>query len=510
MMANILKEPTGNFNPTRPLTRDIEIIEKLKERWFQCTHCDAESQSFKAFEFCKQKRHEVITVYRPAELSQKQIEEQKIFKNDDHDLVAELIKKEKHFLTLRETDDIWYYNDEEGIYKPYGNTIIEDQCQRLIHRCKNQATREVIGTIKRDNTRIDSSELFDSKIICALDGILESDFTIKSHSPEYMVYSKLPFNLKPKYVNLKLWNHILTIIDVRDINLIMELIWICVSWTNPFKKMFIFKGIQDTQKTALANIITWIIGKKNVSTQKPETFLEKGSRFATSHFIGKRMNIAGEIGNFTEQWLENQKALVGGEEQNTETKFSNAERIFNPEHFVFLYTTNSLGEIYSKINDNSVITRFQFIIFRNQLLESKKNGQWFNSFFKDDEDKQTAIDTLVMIIINYIKVQQLGKIPKTKWSNIEDTKKILHEQMPIEDKYFAEKRIFYKPGSKISFAEIKEDFESYIKKDIKPQELGIILKKNGLKSNSSSGVVYYKEYTLKKKESKGDKAVNDY
>ena len=75
MMANIFKEPTGNFDPTRPLTRDIDIIEKPKEKWFQCTHCDAESQSFKAFEFCKQKRHEVIAVYRPAELSQKQIEE---------------------------------------------------------------------------------------------------------------------------------------------------------------------------------------------------------------------------------------------------------------------------------------------------------------------------------------------------------------------------------------------------------------------------------------------------
>lgn len=371
---NIFKDPIG-FDPNTTLTKDLLIEEPPKEKWFQCTSCDYESQSFKAFEICKKNHHEIITIYRPAERSVNDFNNNKVFKNDNWDIVADIIQKENYFLTLRENDEIWYFNKDEGIYKPYGNTIIEDKCQRLIGKCKNQTTREVIGTIKRNNTRIDQSQLFDSKIICAIDGILESDFTIKDHSPEYMVYSKLPFNLEPKYTNLKLWNHILTIIDIRDINLIMELIWICISWNNPFKKMFIFKGIHDTQKTTLANIITWIIGKNNVATQKPETFLDKGSRFATSKFIGKRMNLAGEIGNWKEQWLENQKALVGGEEQNTETKFSNEGRIFNPEHFVFLYTTNHLGDIYSKIDDNSVITRFQFIIFRNQLLDSKKNGQ---------------------------------------------------------------------------------------------------------------------------------------
>jgi hypothetical protein len=507
---NIFKESIG-FDPNKALTNDIEIIERQKEKWYQCTHCEHESKSFKAFEICKKNKHEIITIYKPAIISDNPLENQKAFKNDDWDIVAGIIKKERDFITLRENDEIWYYQKDEGIYKPYGNTIIEDACQRLINKCKNQTVREVIGTIKRNNTRIDQSQLFDSKTICALDGILESDFTINSHSPEYMVYSKLPFNLKPKYTNLKLWNHILTIIDPYDINLIMELIWICITWNNPFKKMFIFKGPQDTQKTTLANIITWIIGKKNVSTQKPETFLSKGSRFATSHFIGKRINIAGEIGNFTEQWLENQKALVGGEEQNTESKFSNEERLFNPEHFVFLYTTNNLGDIYSKIDDNSVITRFQFVIFRNQLSDKKKNGQWYNSFFKDEEDRQTALDTIVRIVINYKKAQELGKIPKTTWSNIEDTKRILHEQMPIEDKYFKEKRIFYKAGAKTFFADIKKDFESYIGKEIKPQELGIILKKNGLKAHSSNGIVFYNEWKLANKEPKqGGKGINEY
>ena len=74
-----------------------------------------------------------------------------------------------------------------------------------------------------------------------------------------------------------------------------------------------------------------------------------------------------------------------------------------------------------------------------------------------------------------------------------------------------EKRIFYKPGSKLSFADVKQDFESFTGKDIKPQELGIILKKNGYHSVKSNGLVFYKEVELKKNELKGvKKGVNDY
>ena len=138
--------------------------------------------------------------------------------------------------------------------------------------------------------------------------------------------------------------------------------------------MFVFKGLTNTQKSTLADILVWIIGAANVSRQKPEAFLSKNSRFGTSKFIGKRMNIASEIANLTEDMLENQKSLIGAELHNTERKSDNAERYFNPTRFLFLYTTNHLGKIYSSIDDNSVTTRFQFLIFRNQIDETKANG----------------------------------------------------------------------------------------------------------------------------------------
>ena len=423
--------------------------------------------------------------------------EPKAYRNENWDLVASEIQSDNNFLTLRENKDIWYYNKSEGIYKPFGHTIIEEACQRMINRCNNKTVREIIETIRRNKTMIDMKELFDSKVINTQNWILDPDtFELNYHSPEYYTTSKLPFSINPNARNLKLWNHILTIIDVNDIKLLMELIWICISWNNPFKKMFVFKGVINTQKSTLADILVWIIGNDNVSREKPIQFLSPNNRFSSSKFIGKRINIASEIGNLTEEMIENQKSLIGSELQNTERKYDNIERYFDPTRFVFLYTTNTLGEIYSKINDNSIITRFQFLIFRNQLEDSKTNGQWYNEFFKNNDDKQSAIDTIVNIVINYKKAQSLGKIPPTKWSNIADTKKILDEEMPLEDKYFKEAKIISMPGSRLTIDEIKKDFEEFVGYKVINQEMGNFMKKHGFISSQSNSRTIYKGYAF--------------
>jgi len=469
---------------------------------YHCYSCDKEDDIASRLNECYELGHEVLKVLDENDYDTNQKndtinKESKAYQNDNWDLVASEIQSENYFLTLRENKDIWYYNKSEGIYKPHGHTIIEESCQRMIDRCQNRTVKEVIETIKRNKTMINSKELFESRHIHTQSGILDANtFNEKPHSPEYYTISKLPFSVNHNARNLKLWNHILTIIDVKDINLIMELIWICISKNNPFKKMFVFKGPTNTQKTTLADILVWIIGYENVSRERPVQYLSRDSRFSTSKFMGKRMNVASEIGNLTEDMLEIQKSLVGSELQNTERKHDNTERHFDPNRFVFLFTTNNLGETYSKINDNSVITRFQFIIFRNQLDDSKTNGQWYNEFFKDQQDKQSAIDTIVNIVIHYKKAQSLNKIPPTKWSNIADTKKILDEEMPIEDKYFKEEKIISIPGSKLTVDEIKKDFESFVGYKVNNQEMGTLMKKHGFISSQSNSRTVYKGYSF--------------
>ena len=430
------------------------------------------------------------------EINEEISKEPKAHKNDDWALVASEIQSSDYFLTIRESKDMWYYSKKDGIYKPYADTIIAEHCQRMIKECTEKSVREIIKTIQRNETMIDGKDLFESRHINTQSGILDpKTFQEFNHSPEYYTISKLPFSINHKARNLKLWNHILSIIDPKDINLFMELLWICISWKNPFKKQFVFIGPPNTQKTTLSDILVWIIGNENVSREKPSQFLGT-NRFSTSKFIGKRINIASEIGNLTESMIENQKSLVGAELQNTERKSDNAERYFDPTQFVFLFTTNTLGPIYSRLNDNSLITRYQFMNFRNQIEDSKANGLWFDKFFKNNEDKQSSIDTIINITINYKKGQMLNRIPKTRWSTIAETKRILREEMPLEDKYFEAERIIQRDGSKLYLEEIKKAFELFVGYKIDNHKLGFILKRHGMKSHRSNNKTYYKGYAF--------------
>jgi phage/plasmid-associated DNA primase len=475
---------TSEFEKAYSLLQELDRKEALAE--FLKTFKDKKDTELKiTFKQAEKK------LKREYEKNQSQNNE-KAFTNENFDLVADIIQNENHVLTIRETKEMWIYDEREGVYRPLGDTFIAEECQKLIFKCNRKTVGEVVDTIRRNQTMIDERLLLDSREINTQNGILDPNtFERKDHSPEYLTTTKLPFSVDFEARNFKLWRHILTIIDPKDINLIMELIWICISWNNPFKKMFVFKGITNTQKSTLADILIWIIGNSNVSREKPMSFLSKDSRFGTSKFIGKRMNIASEIGSLDSDMLENQKSLVGAELQNTERKNDNTERYFDPTRFVFLYTTNKLGSIYSSINDNSVITRFQFLIFRNQIDDEKTNGQWYDSFFDSEDDKQSAINTVVRLVIAYKKSQVFGSTPKTKWSSIAETKMILREQMPKEDKYFEDERIIEKNGSKLTLQEIKKDFESFTGNKFKPQVMGFILKRQGFKSKQSNSVTYY-------------------
>ena len=102
----------------------------------------------------------------------------------------------------------------------------------------------------------------------------------------------------------------------------------------------------------------------------------------------------------------------------------------------------------------------------------------------------------IRFVINYKKSQVFGSTPKTKWSNILDTKTILDEEMPMEDKYFRDERIISQPGSKLTLDEIKKDFELFVGYKVDPQQMGYILKKHGIISKRSNNITQCKGYSF--------------
>lgn len=423
----------------------------------------------------------------------------KTFTNDHWSDVCPVIQNNIHIVTLRDTKqkDMWYYGEKECVYLPHGDTRINEEAQRLIKGCTNRTRSEIRETIRHNGTMIYSKDLFDSGVINTQNCILDPKTYDKiDHSWKYLSVTKLPFAVDFKSRNLKIWNLILDIIHAKDIKIIMEIIWGLITGKNPYKKLIVLMGKPNTRKTTLEEIISWIIGIENFSKEKPIKFLGKNNSFSTSQFIGKRGNLSEEIGNLTKEMIENQKALVGGIVQDTEAKNQQTRQPFDPKKFLFIYSTNTLGENFSQLADDiSIVTRFEIIAC--DKVVPQMNGEWETTFFVNDEDKQSAINTIVNIVIHYKKAQSLGMVPNTEWSNPAKTKSILQAQKPKEESYFDMKRIVPKEGSRLYLSDIKKDFEAYVGYTVSSeQDLGNLLKKHGMKSKRTNGKTWYQGYTL--------------
>jgi len=417
--------------------------------------------------------------------------EAKSFNNKQWDDVAHHIKENDNFVTVRETKEMWMYDESQGVYIPNADTYIEEKAQALIYKCNTKSRNEIKNTIKASQTMILAGDFFDSKIINTESGVIDPNtFNVLPHSPDYLTTTKLPFKVNMKANNFKLWKHIVhNIIEPKDSKLFLEILWVLISWKNPHKKCIIFKGLSDTQKTTLMEIISWIIGSKNIAVIKPQKFLVSGDRFSMSKFIGKRTNFSEEINNLTPDMLENLKAMIGGMVQETELKNSNDGREFDPKRFLFIFSTNFLDSIYQRIDDNSMINRFQFMKFKH--IVKKKKGDWDKDFFKDEDDKTTAIETIVRLMLSWKKG---GK--EIQWDEAWQTKEILRAEQPIEDKYFESGRIIQKRGGKMTLDEVKRDFEKYCNYSITNQNLGYIMKEKGFESKHSGLTTYYQGYSL--------------
>ena len=123
----------------------------------------------------------------------------------------------------------------------------------------------------------------------------------------------------------------------------------------------------------------------------------------------------------------------------------------------------------------------------------KKKGDWEKEFFIDEDDKTSAIETVIRFVLAWKKSGQ-----SVRWDEAWETKEFLREELPIEDKYFESGRIIEKRLGKLTLDEVKLDFETYCKTTIQNQALGYLMREKGFESKQSNGKTVYPGYALSK------------
>ena len=169
------------------------------------------------------------------------------------------------FVTLRDTEEIYYYNSYKGILVPNGDKFIKGEVVATYRDITTSEMKEIINHIKWE-TYVDRSE-FDAKIewiACKNCMINLLTGETKPHSAEFMATVQLPviFNNNynsnnPKYCPCpKIMKFLFEIVyNKKDIETLLDFLAYCLWRQMKFHKILILNGEGRNGKGTLCNLI---------------------------------------------------------------------------------------------------------------------------------------------------------------------------------------------------------------------------------------------------------------
>ena len=225
------------------------------------------------------------------------------------------------FVTLIETDQIYYYDNSQGIYIPGGEIFIKSELAAMHAYSPTYQISEIINTIKA-RTYINKKE-FDSKIewiTCenCMINLLTGEIT--EHSSEFLTTIRIPVIYDKDATCPKIMKFLREIIfDERDVDTILDFIAYCLWREMKFQNFLILNGEGRNGKSTLCGLITAILGINNVENQSLDQLLN--NRFSSSQLNGKLANIDADLSKDISKNIGMLKKLTGNDRISAEEKY---------------------------------------------------------------------------------------------------------------------------------------------------------------------------------------------
>jgi putative DNA primase/helicase len=235
--------------------------------------------------------------------------------------VADVILSRYHFFTFTDTEEVYVYNADEGIYEPGGEQIIRDETQRLLgDRTTNHYVSEVEGYIRR--SRYLKRELLAQTpdLIPVQNGVLNRETrTLEPYTPAKPFVSKIPVLYDAEAEGAAFKEFLNETFRPEDIPLAEEILGDVLYRNYWHKKGVMLLGPGDNGKSVFFYVEGSLLGPENIATRSLQDI--DRDRFAKADLFGKYANIYADIPNAALRTTGTFKMLTGGDRINAERKY---------------------------------------------------------------------------------------------------------------------------------------------------------------------------------------------
>lgn len=261
----------------------------------------------------------------------------------DPEVFVEGVMEDYGFATTYDNEEVfWYHN---GVYREGAETRIKDWIERRFEEAgkpaKQSFVSEIIEAVKR-RSYVERSEFNPRGKLCLVNGVLDLEtLKLESHSPKLLFTYQLPVEHDPNANCPRFKRFCEEVLKPEDISLGQEIVGYCLRPGNELQCAFICWGGGANGKSVMLNVITALLGRRNVSSEPLQDLCSK--TFSPAQLWGKVANICADIPLKPVKYAGKFKELTGGDQTKGERKFKNPFYFENQAKLVF--SCNQLPEV---------------------------------------------------------------------------------------------------------------------------------------------------------------------
>jgi len=353
------------------------------------------------------------------------------------------------FLTMRDNDDIYYY--EDGLWKKNEKKLKEIARELLGKGLTTHTSAELSLHFKIasyfEREKIDK----DLNLICMENGVFDIDkMELLPHDPKYYMTTKIPIIYNKDADCLKIKQFFSEILDPDDISIVQELFGYLLYKRYRFHKGFMFIGSGSNGKTTTINLAEAFIGTENCCGESLQNL--ENNRFASAGLFGKLANMNPDLPSAALKQTSVFKSATGEDMMTGENKFG--QRFTFTNYAKMIFACNKLPEIADDID--AIWRRWIPINFTRTFPDDKANTNLINELSTPEELSglfNWAIEGLKRVLANNKFSFSRG------WEEVRDW----YVKLSSPSKSYIEKNIVTDPTGAIVKEELYGKFLQYCK-----------------------------------------------
>jgi putative DNA primase/helicase len=294
---------------------------------------------------------------------------------------TEQIMSKYNFLTIEESDEIWYYKD--GVYVTRGEILIAKELENIYgYELDTANLAQIIGHIKRRTYHKHEELDGDINIINLKNGLYNIDKDVLlPHDPNYFSINQKPITCIKDAKPQRFGGFLKEVLYARDIRTAVEAMAYTFHRDYIDETIFILLGFGANGKTVYSSTITALHGPDNVSNVPLSEML--GDRFALSDLENKDANIDNELAGQTIKETAVLKRLTGGSRQPIRIQRKNQRAYDALIHAKLFFNANKIPD--STDSSDAYNRRVTILTFPNRYEGEMADKQLIQKLTTDEE-----------------------------------------------------------------------------------------------------------------------------